>query len=282
MKAFALQNRLCRDLSVSAAEIPADVRQDAINGGLQRLHFLAPTDSKTAFVSLYVSAPQVVTIGVTQGSADITGHVFSEDDQYRTIRVSGDGIDNQIVGDSSLLYPYTGATGTVSATIYADTVALPEPYSELVGDPRILETNRELINHRATFAAQERKIGTPEIYWVEANARNRNPVAPLLIRMHPMPPTSYRMECRAVMAPLRVSFPDLVSPGDEIPMREEEIERFLLPICRSLLTTSAKWRDKETKSKVDAMSEDAQAAYSLSVATYHSTPNNFVRTKPGW
>ena len=285
MKAFALQNRLCRDLSVSASEIPADVRQeiqDAINGGLQRLHYLAPPESKIAVISLYVTAPQTVTLGVTNGSADITGHVFSADDQYRTIRVSGDGIDNQIVGDAALLYPYTGPTGTVTATIYADTIALPEPYAELVGDPRILETNRELVNHRLSFAGQERKAGWPEFYWVESNARNRNPISPALIRMHPMPSAAYRLECRAVMAPIRVAFTDLVTAGADIPMRDEEIERFLFPICRGILTTSEKWKNKDTKPKVEKQAEEAEAAYSALPSSFLSTPNHTVRTKPGW
>ena len=286
MKAFAFQNRLCRDLDVtSVSEITADIRQeilDVINGGLQRMHAKAPFESKTAPISLSVTAPQNITLTVVNGSADISGHTFADVDQYRTIRINGDAIDNQIVGESSLLYPYNGTSGSVAAVIYADAVAIPEPYADLVGDPRIIETNTTLVHRRTDFYGQQRKVARPERYWVESNSRNQNPVTPALVRFDPMPGQAFRMECRAVMAPKRIVFADLVSPGEDIPLRDEEIENYLLPICRGLLTTCRLWRDKDSKSSVLRSSDKAEADYEALTSQTLATPNNRVRTKPGW
>ena len=90
------------------------------------------------------------------------------------------------------------------------------------------------------------------------------------------------MECRAVMAPKRIVFADLVSPGEDIPLRDEEIENYLLPICRGLLTTCRLWRDKDSKSSVLRSSDKAEADYEALTSQTLATPNNRVRTKPGW
>ena len=63
-----------------------------------------------------LDAPLAMTLGVAAGSAVITGpNTFTEDQLYRTIRIAGDEIDNQVTGANSLLHPYGGASGTVAA-----------------------------------------------------------------------------------------------------------------------------------------------------------------------
>lgn len=197
MKAIALANRLAPDLSEkSLSDLPADVLLqilDAINGGIQKMDAIAPFETKTTTASLALAAPLTVSIGVTDASATITGTTFTDDQLGRTIKVDGDSIENQIVGPTSLLHPYSGTTGTVSATIYSDAVPLPEPYRRLVNDPHILETNRDLVNERCRFT-RGKQIAEPTRYWMEANARNRNPSAPSVIRFDTLPGQAYRMQ----------------------------------------------------------------------------------------
>ena len=287
MKAIALANRLCRDLKeTSVINLTAETRLeilDAINGGLQRLDAVAPAHAKTTTASLYLEAAATVSIGVTLGGVDTTGTAFTADQYGRTIRIPGDSIDNQVVGANSILHPYTGATGTVSATIYSDAVALPEPYAALVGDPKILETGRDLAHQKIRSTAWTRKnSGEPQCYWVEPNARNQSPGSPAVIRFDTLPDRAYRIEVEAELAPARVAFADLLAPGPEIPLRGEHVELYLLPIARGLLTSSQMWRDADSKSAARNDSDAAEMKYKLLAPRTLATPNNCVGTPHGY
>lgn len=285
MRAIAFANRLVRDLDVkSLIDLAADARLelvDAINGGLQKLHALAPKNSKTTTGGVTLSAPETILIDVTNGSPEIFGYDFTLDQFYRTIRIDGDGIDNQIVDTNQLLHAYGGATGTVSATIYCDAVAVSEPYDELVGDPLILETGTSLTNAGLSLKCRK-QICRPKFYHVEANARNQNPPAPAVIRFDSLPDRLYRLEAQFTVAPSPISFSDILAPGSDIPLRAEFIEVYLLPIARGLLTSSSLWKDKETKAQARTDAETAESKYEALVPHHLATPRNVVRTKRGF
>lgn len=287
MKAIAFGGRLARDFGKrSFTDLTADARLeilDAINGALQKLDALAPTHTKQAQASLYLAAPQTVSIGVTNGSSEVTLGSFTTDQYGCTIRIDGDDIDNQVAGIASLLHPYGGATGTVSATIYSDAVALPEPYSSIVGDPTILETGNPLtLNRLVSDSRRAKQTGAPNHYWVEANARNRNPSHPAIIRFYPMPSRSYRLEVDAILAPARVKFSDLLTSGDDLPIRAEHVESYLLPIARAILTDSDFWISADSKASVRNSAETAESKYSALTPQTLSTPSNRVGTPAGY
>lgn len=286
MKAIALGNRLARDLGGAFTQMDADARLeilDAINGGLQKLHAIASHESKITTASIYLAAPSIVSLGLTNGSATVTGHTFTPDDLYRTIRIDGDPVDNQIVSESELLHPYAGITGTVSATIYSDAATVPEPYDELVGNPFILELHRELVPHQPVIDPfAPRRIGEPEFYHVEANARNQNPPAPSVIRFNSLPTIAYRLSAKFTLAPSRVSFSDLLAPGADIPLRDEHIELYLLPVSRGILSASDRWKNPDTRSSVASLGDRAAADYEILVPRTLATPTNIARTKRGF
>lgn len=286
MKAIAFSNRLSRDLDEeNASKLMTDIQLeilDAINGGLQKLHAIAPYHSKITTGSIPLDAPISATLGVTTGGVNVTGITFPIDQFYRTIRISGDEIDNQIVGNSSLLHPYGGGTGTVNATIYCDAVAMPEPYDQMIGDPRILETGTILTNFMREWGRASKSICRPSFYQAEANARNQNSVAPTVFRFDSLPDRAYRLESRFTLAPARIQFADLLSPGADIPLRAEHVESYLLPIARGILTDSALWRDKDAKASVRNAAEMAESKYQTLTPQYAATPRNRVRTKPGY
>jgi hypothetical protein len=290
MNAAAFANRLTRDLSVkSLTELTADARQelcDAINAAIQRLHDLAPHHSKTGVAAITIDAPQTVTISVTAGSMDFTGVVFPESSYYRTIRISGDEIDNQLSGETTLTHPYAGETGTVQAVVYSDVVPLPDDIAEIVSDPQIMETGdfvRALSRNPWGSGEARRAITRPEYYWMEPNSRNINPpLSSVVMRLNSLPDKAYRMECLAVMAPLRIAFTDLLTPHAGIPIRPEHVEAYLYPVARALLTESSLWADKETVSRIAAKGEEAERRYVLAVPQYPATPNHRVRTRRGF
>jgi len=288
MKSIAFANRLSRDIDAkSFVDLPADARLeilDAINGGLQLLHSLAPPQSKITTASIYLAAPVTISLGVTQGSAEITGHDFTTDQLYCTVRLDGDDIDNQIIGENELLHPYTGATGTVSATVYHDATAIPEPYDELVGNPRIMETRRELFPFDPPAEQWIRRhVCEPRFYHVEPNARNRNPPAPSVIRMDALPGTAYRLTSQFTMGPARVAFTDLLtSESVDVPIRAEYVETYLLPVCRGILSSSERWKSKDSRTAATNAAENAAQRYASLVPQTLSTPSNSIRTSPGF
>lgn len=287
MKAIALANRLVRDLTEGGlSDLPANTRLevlDAINGGLQKLDAIAPFQTKTTTGSLFLEAAATLSIGVTHGGTETTGTAFSADQYGRSIRIAGDDIDNQISGLNSLLHPYTGATGTVSAVIYSDAVAMPEPYAELVGDPRILETGRVLTHHKFRPTTWQRKqTAEPRFYWMESNAGNRSPGVPSVIRFDTLSDRAYRLEVEVILAPARVLFSDLLTPGPELPLRGEHVELYLLPIARGLLTDSAMWRDQGSKGVAREEAKTAEQKYEVLAPKTLATPRSSVRTKTGY
>lgn len=288
MKSIAFANRLSRDIDAkSFVDLPADARLeilDAINGGLQLLHSLSPHQAKITTGGIYLAAPVTISLGVTQGSAEITGYDFTEDQLYCTIRIDGDDIDNQVIGENEVLHPYTGETGTVSATVYYDAATVPEPYDEIVGNPRIVETRRELFPFNPP--AEEwirRHVCEPRFYHVEPNARNQNPPAPSVIRMDALPGSAYRLTAQFTLSPARVSFPDLLtSESSELPIRAEYVETYLLPICRGILSSSERWKSPDSRTAAKNDAKDAAQRYEAFVPQTLSTPSNKVRTTPGF
>lgn len=286
MKAIAFGNRLARDLGGTFTEMDADARLeilDAINGGLQKLHALAPHESKITAASIYLPPPSTISLGLANGSASVTGHTFTAEDLYRTIRIDGDPVDNQIISENELLHPYAGSTGTVSATIYSDAATVPEPYDELVGNPYILETRRELLPFiPVSDLYSTRRVCEPELYHVEANARNQNPPAPSVIRFNSLPGTAYRLSAKFTLAPARITFSDLLASGVDIPLRDEYVEIYLLPVARGLLATSDRWKNPDTRGAAAKSAEKAESNYEALVPRTLATPSNIAGTKRGF
>jgi hypothetical protein len=294
VKAFDLGTRLERDLGGNGlVELEPDVLleiTDAINGGLQQMHALASYESKIVTGSIAVAAPLPITLGVTNGSTTITGQTFSGGQLFGTIKITGDPIDNKITGPTQILHPYSGTTGTVAATIYFDGVAVSEPYDELVGDPRILETGRSLVHHQEKWERlfMFKQVMCPVYYQVEANARNRNSIAPSVIRFNTLPDKAYRMEAQFTIAPVRITTADLSPSEDDaydqganIPLRDELIETYLLPIARGILSSSERWKTSN-KEVARADAQTAAGKYSALVPRHLATPRNSVVTRYGY
>ncbi len=125
-------------------------------------------------------------------------------------------------------------------------------------------------------------MAQPTAFWVEANAANRSPENPSVIRFYPIPDRAYRLEAMVSLAPLRVNLADLISPGAQLPFREEQIESYLLPIARGHLTTSDLWRTPATKTQVLNEASIAERNFPINSPKTHSTPCNEVGTPEGF
>jgi hypothetical protein len=90
------------------------------------------------------------------------------------------------------------------------------------------------------------------------------------------------MQVEVMIAPIRVTFEDLLNPGDPLPIRTEHVENYLLPIARGLLTFSSLWRNKEEKNSTRDAAKEAEMKWSLLAPTTLATPRNRSRTRPGF
>lgn len=286
MKAIAFAQRLLPKLKAKdLASMDATAKLElvtAINGGLQKLHTLAPHHSKITVGSLYLGAPETVTLELTEGSDEFTGHTVEEEDLYCTIRIDGDAVDNQIIGSGKLLHPYVGATGSHNATLYHDAAIFPEPYAEIISRPRILETKR-FVDHdpaRRDFAC--RSVATPRYYWMEANARNNNPPAPAVVRVDTLPDHAYRLQSDMLLAPARITGNDLLTAETDIPLREEWIEGYFLPVVLGLLASSDLWRNPTTAGAAISAASAAEDGFSVFLHQTLTTPSNRVGTAVGY
>lgn len=290
MKAIALANRLIRDLKVkNLQELTADARQeiqDCVNAALQQMHALAPPHSKITQAAMVLTAPETVTLGLTQGSTTVTDHAFGLGDLFKTIRIAGDEVDNQVIGETELLHPWGGSTSTVTAVLYGDAVAIPEGYEEVISDPWVLETRRFLVQGNPADSGhitRLRSISSPERYWMEENAANCNPPSgPSVLRVDVLPDRMFRLEMRVSLAPARMSFLDFMDASKSVPMRDEHIEAYLLPFARAGMTESDLWRDKTAIASVNRKAERAEANYMALIPKTLATPANRTRTRRGF
>ena len=285
MKVFALVQRLARDLTqTNPSNLTAEERQtvqDCINAALQTFHDHAPDHSKIVPISLSLLAPKTISIGVTTGLTDFTGYSIGMDDYYCSIRIDGDGVDNQIVGDGELLHPYAGATGTVSATIYYDAVALSNDYAAIASNPRYLDTDVELPQGlwRDRILFRNFVTGEPDSWVVESNAYSE---FKSVFRVNRLPTRLIRLKATAILAPPRVSFTDTITATAVLPIRDEHVEGYLLPHIRGLLAETSLWRDPLTRSRAMDKGDQAQARYSEMTPKTLATPSNKVGTPYGY
>lgn len=289
MKAIAFAQRLMRDIgekdlaSLTAADRLELV--DAINGGLGKMHLNAPPHSKNSRISITLPAPKVISISVEKGSHALAGYAFDITDLFCSIFIEGDGAENQIGADGVLLFPYSGETGTVSATIYHDAAQIPEPVEELISDPENIDTGEVLLqdttqsyrNHSIGMRT-DRRIGQPTYWATEENASNRDPVAPSIFRVDSLPDRMVRLTAKASMGPARVSFQSILDGTAVIPLREDQVETFLLPICRGILTSSSLWRDAEEKPNARKEAKAAENQHATMAPRHLATPSHKVFT----
>jgi hypothetical protein len=90
------------------------------------------------------------------------------------------------------------------------------------------------------------------------------------------------MQVEAMLAPLRVSFADLLSPGIELPLRSEHVEAYLIPIARAKLTHSRNWENKDDIAATRDEAKEAMTQYEALTPRTLSTPSNRTVTKRGF
>lgn len=217
----------------------------AINGALQEVWGLGPAAIREQRQSVQLYPPTGVNINVTQYSTTISGLT---DPGWMgkgcTIRVNGDGLDNELVSDTLLLRPCQAATGNVNATVFCDSVLIPsiianvkQPvYIPQIVSPLIPAASRE--EFQATFrwdaygqgirpqqyeyyAMQNKVTGEPRMWFAEPRYDPTQTILPVYLRVNPMPGSPYPLSYGAQLKPPTISATDIGTfssdPGTTIP-----------------------------------------------------------------
>lgn len=289
MKAIAFAQRLLRDLKEKdLAALAADARLellDAINGAIQDLHAVSPPHSKRGTAGIFLAAPAVFSATFANGSTGIEWLDTYPNDYHCTVRIDGDGADNQLIAADTLLHPYAGTDGIHSLTLYHDATALREPVEEFLGDPENIDTGETLVQdatrafrHGSGDRSRRMRTGEPKRWWVEDSSRNNNGDAPAIFRVDSLPTSQVRLSAEVILGPARITFADILDSAADIPVRAEHIESRLLPVARGNLAESSLWRSPESRQSAISGRIAAIAAHSILTPKYTASPANRVFT----
>lgn len=258
----------------------------AINEGLAEMFRLNPSLFKRE-LGIQVLGPVAGTIGVSAGSTAVSAPTFTGYTAFcgNTIKLTGQNEYNQIRtegNDTKLLFPYTGATGTVGAAVYGDALALDSVVSrplgpvwlsdirilvplngkpELLGyDPRQeLDTDWGFLPRGVRRQPRPKLICQPEGYLADVHTLEAG-TAQLRMMLTPLPDTVYELRFDAHVKPLPVDDDDIgeddnSDPGRQFPVPDGNTERYLKPLVLDAWSKSAFFKDKVLKKELQT---DAQ------------------------
>ena len=244
-----------RDIFTMPADDALEIL-DSVNSSITEFVALAPSiyRLKTDGIHMNLKAPQVIQVGVTQGSTAITG--LSDSLIGNTVMVSGDPYWNKLVSSNTLEMPYAGTTGTISATVYNDCVPLPSNFARFAGDPMITETGKhyrglQRVNEHENRFWGEPSVGFPNRFVVETGGQAAGGSPFFSIRVLPLPFMPVILKCSMEVRPAQFILSDLVGGGAVLPFADEHIVSILMPMCFSRLVTGPLWPKDSDPKKVD-------------------------------
>ena len=231
-----------------------------INAALQEICAEGPSALTEKSVAEVLRPPASITVSVEQYSKAVTvtsGWVSWM--QGCTVRIAGDTQDNRFLrqhdigATTSLMSPYMGTTGIVSATVYGDALPLPNYYLNILGPIELpdrclhLAADPAAFRHGSDFyrsgyvveesysTFQTKAVGTPVLALVDADYDATRESLPYYLRVNPMPDRAYPITFRVKLTPLAFTMDDIESgdyetdPDSIIP--QDWNESVLLPIA---------------------------------------------------
>jgi hypothetical protein len=208
----------------------------AITQAIGEIHEVSPIENREVSTGAILYGPTAVTLNVTQGSTTISGlSSYAARMNGATIRIGGDDQDNELASQTQLARPYNGSTGSVSATIYGDSVTLPSTYSRAIG-PLWLPNNypmpiadslEEFIRMSGypmvvspdgrgdlspLFSFIRKSVGRPRVAMAVGAYDGTLEYVMRRLRVAPLPDQNYTLAFRAAVNPPKFTRNDIVSP----------------------------------------------------------------------
>lgn len=267
----------------------------AVTGALQEIFALGPRAISEQRRSAVLYPPTPVTFTATQFSNTISGMTgFQSWMTGCTIQPSGDGYDNEITSQTTLVQPYMGSSGTVQATVYCDSVLLRADEKNVMGPidiPNVRQVypvwSREDFRHlvygqwrsadasplilTTAYYNTRKTIGFPQRYLVEAAQDTTLSVLPIYIRLNPMPAQALPMRYRVQIKPPVVTAQQ-VQAGDDAPLAVIPVEwheSILVPFAKNRFMSHPAFKNPIAAAQIK---EDYQTAKSTLETFKPSTP----------
>ncbi len=249
-----------------------------INAGLQGI-YRERSDLFRQRPGLAVPAPETQTVGVTQGSATITiGTPYATTLAGQTCNVGGVWTE---VSGTTLLNKWTGASGSVSMTVYGDSAPLDAGFVRVLGNmtrdgnvPLSPIANRAQFNAagcygwgdsdygrplRPSSGSFPHRIDSPAAWWVEPVAST---TFALRLRVAPLPDRAYSLAYDAEVKPAAITTANFGSestdPGVTFPLPGDMAESLLLPLVLQSWSGSPWFKDAEHRAEIARRAADAQ------------------------
>jgi hypothetical protein len=285
MTTLELAERLARRLrggnltKLAMAEVMDIV--EALNAGQQEAFELLPAWQRRTTVNLYLAAPTSLSIGVTNGSVDLSSGTFSASWVGRSVVVDGDPNWNEVQSATKLLDEYLGTTGTRTATVYGDSTYSDQlTFDGFAKDPLLADQREALIRHDPRNGSWTPEVGRPKFYWLEPAAASLGATPAVYLRVHPAPDIAYTLRCDMEFRPIVVRY-DTLNSAATLVLADHLIHRALIPLCEVRLLRSPAWANPKIAEHVH---EDARAARAMlaSQRTDPAVPNNRVGTPAGY
>ena len=223
-----------------------------------------------------------VSITVTEGSTTAEISVGTWKDWFAgcTIKIDGSEWENQIKNDVrqvKLAIPYDGASGTTTATVYHNRVALGTDVVALAGIPKVdgvplnpspdADTGagfrefdygpRAMLSDRTMYQRDVGSwLGRPMAYKVETWKKDEvsGPLSRMLLT--PGCDQKRKLEFGVYLKPAEIS---AVNSNDTLPIPFQFVQKLFLPIARFHLSTCSFFRNEEGRAAINKAYADAKA-----------------------
>lgn len=238
-----------------------------INGALQELWDRAPVAVCYARLGIELRAPTSVAVGVAYESTAIAS--FSAYASWMdgcTIRIDGDDCDNELVDGNTLLRPYLGKmegeNGMANSTVYAD-CACPGP--EVIGivdpigtcghiySPALLTRVTSRAEFEKWWGAAKKRIGQPQVCFVETRYFPSRSRLGIRIRVDPMPTTAVLLTYGARLNAPVFTAADVgaaTDPGTTFPIPAGWEESVLLPLALQRFSAHPNFQPESARDEI--------------------------------
>jgi len=265
---------------------------EAANVGIQKVYNALPIYFREQTQGFVLPAPVTISTDVTQYSKTVSDSTFTAAQFGATVRLDGDPAWNQVIGTNELLNPYLGESGTVSGTVYGDSLfSSTYPMDRIIGGPRFPNPNQALwpIDPLSGQGGQgwwgngvygawlwRNSMGIPTAWWPQVFGNSQGHAPMVVLKFAPMPTTAMTVNVRMSFWPKRVTLADYLA-ATTLPCPSQFIEPALIPMCREAYMDSPSFLSRGPRDDA-AMMQKAEFAenYLRSQPAYISTPNNRI------
>jgi hypothetical protein len=260
----------------------------AIN--LTQIHWwdAAPMSRSNQPFSILAPSSRQVTLTVTQGSSAMTvtsSPPLAESDIGRSLVLTGDNVRNTILAPDTMLLPYNGPSGSVTATVYGDAFGMPDGFERLTGTVW-LEVNSGA-PRKPLYRIDESLIYflEPVPFFSQSPMPSWYSIGPLqtlagvepfqVMRIYPIPSTGVRVSFSYSGLPASWTIQDLVT-ARPLGLDDRAWIAMVDVVIQNLILTGLLRTDLEKPASIDRLDKRAESA----MQTISRTPD--IEREPIW